>query len=286
MDVLRNAVSAMSSYAHDGLDPSPETALREGIGLTAAAPTIVAAHDRIRNGKEPVAPNDDLNHAGNLLYMLFGELPDAEDTALIDKDFVLHAEHGVNASAFAARVAASTQADYYAAVTAAVAVLKGPLHGGAAEGVFRMATEIGSEENAASYVEGVLGSGGRVMGFGHPVYRAVDPRSVHLKEDAQALGQRKGEPQWFSILEAVTKTKAMQQRARRGLRPNVDFWSGAIYHLLDISEDLFIPVFALGRIPGWTLHIMEQYANNILLRPGLEYVGPMDLEYMPIDRRR
>jgi citrate synthase len=215
--------------------------------------------------------------------MLLDEEPDPADVALIDKDFVLHAEHGVNASAFGARVAASTQADLHSAVVTGLAVLKGPSHGGAAEEVMKMALEIGSEENAETYVRDLLKAGGRVMGFGHRVYRTVDPRSIHLADDARALGERKGKPEWFSVLQAVIKV--MAPYARRGVSQNVDFFSGTIYYLLDIPDDLFIPIFAMGRIPGWTAQVLEQLDNNILLRPRLQYVGPMDLEYVPIDER-
>ena len=285
MDVLRTAVSAMSSSDPDAENTSEEAVLNKGIRLTAAVATIVAAHDRIRNGKEPVAPDKNLNHAANFMYMLRGEAPDDFEARLVDKDLVLHVEHGTNASAFTSRVAASTRADVYAAITAAISTLKGPLHGGAAEGVMKMAHEIGDIENVDRYVNETIAEGRPVMGFGHPVYRAVDPRSVHLKADAQALGERKGTPGWFTILEAVTQTKAMTQRARKGVLPNVDFWSGAVYYLLEIPEDLFIPVFAIGRMPGWVAHLMEQYASKGIIRPLLDYSGPMDLEYLPIEQR-
>ena len=283
MDVLRTAISALAAYDQDTADNSLEASMRKGIRLTAQVATIVAAHSRIRNGHEPVAPNPALAHAGNFLYMLFDRDPDPEDAALIDKDFVLHAEHGVNASAFGARVTASTQADLHSAVVTGLAVLKGPAHGGAAEEVMKMALEIGNEENAETYVRELLKAGGRVMGFGHRVYRAVDPRSIHLADDAKALGHRKGQPEWFSILQAVMKV--MEPYSRRGVCQNVDFFSGAIYYLLDIPDDLFISIFAMGRIPGWTAQVLEQMGNNILLRPRLHYVGPMDLQYVPIDQR-
>ena len=285
MDVLRTAVSAMSSLDEAADDLTPEGILSRGIRLTASAPTIVAAHARIRDGKDVVQPKGDLSHAGNFLYMLFGQVPDAQDARVIDTDLILHAEHGVNASAFAARVAASTQADFYAAITAGIAVLKGPKHGGAAEAVMKMAQEIGSEDKAEDYVEAVLKNGRRIMGFGHPVYRAVDPRSIHLKAGAKALAKRRGQPKWFDILQAVTETEAMKKRAKLGHHPNVDFWAGALYSLLGISEDLFIPIFAMGRIPGWTAHVKEQYSKKDILRPRLLYTGPMDLEYVPIGER-
>jgi citrate synthase len=285
MDVLRGAVSAMSLSDPDILDVSPEGALKKGTRLTSTIATMVAFHHRVRNGLDPIQPDPELTHAGNFLYMLFGERPDADDTSLMDTDLILHAEHGANASAFAARVAASTGADFWAAITAAVAVLKGPKHGGAAEGAIRMAQEVGSEENAEAYVENIIANRGRVMGFGHPVYDDVDPRSVHLKAEAKALGERRGQTKWFSIIEAVTNTKAMKKRAKRGIAPNVDLWSGAIYSLLGIPDDLFVPLFAVGRMPGWALHVFEQYSVRDILRPRLLYAGPVDLEYSPIDQR-
>ena len=283
MDVLRTAISALAGFDPDVADNSPEANLRKGVRLTAQAPTIVAAHARIRQGEEPATPDPSLSHAANFLKMLFGEDPDPRDAALIDKDFVLHAEHGVNASAFGARVTASTQADLHAAVTTGIAVLKGPSHGGAAEEVMKMALDIGEEDNAEPYVRELLSNGGRVMGFGHRVYRAVDPRSVHLQDDAKALSERKGQPKWFSILQHVIDV--MQPYAKRGICQNVDFFSGTIYYLMGIPDDLFISIFAMGRIPGWTVQIMEQLDNNILLRPRLMYVGAMDREYIPIEQR-
>lgn len=283
MDVLRTAVSALAAYDPETEDNSAEATLRKGMRLTAQAPTIVAAHARVRNGDDAVAPDASLNHAANFLYMLFGEKPSDSDARLIDKDFVLHAEHGINASAFGARVAASTQADLHCAVTTGISVLKGPSHGGAAEEVMKMTQEIGDEENAENYVRERLRSGGRIMGFGHRVYKALDPRSVHLQDDARELGERKGEPKWFQILQSVIEV--MEPYRRRGIYQNVDFFSGAIYYLLDIPDDLFISIFAMGRVPGWTAQVIEQFENNILLRPRLLYTGPMDVEYVPIEER-
>ena len=285
MDVLRTSVSAMSSLDPDILDMSRDGTLSKGIRLIAAVPVIVAAHHRIRSGEPPNASDPALPHAANFMKMLSGEEPDPKDSRLIDKDFVLHAEHGVNASTFAARVAASTGADYYAAITAAIAVLKGPKHGGAAEAVMTMAHDIGSVENAAQYVEGLLANGGRVMGFGHPVYKAVDPRSLHLKAEAEKLARRKDEPRWFSILQAVTETEALKRRAKLGINPNVDFWAGAVYSLLGIPDDLFVPLFAIGRMPGWTAHVLEQYSKRDVLRPRLQYVGECHRRYVPIEER-
>ena len=204
---------------------------------------------------------------------------------LIDEDLVLHAEHGANASTFAARVAASTRADFYAALAAAIATLKGPRHGGAAEGAMRMAEEIGSAENAEKYVNDKLEARERIMGFGHAVYKDVDPRAKHLRAGAKALGEREGQTKWYSIIDAVTKTNAMQRRSRAGVNPNVDLWSGAVYSLLGIPEDLFVPLFAIGRMPGWAAHIVEQLTVRDILRPRLLYSGPEDVEYVPIEDR-
>ncbi len=285
MNVLRTAVSAMGITDETEMDVTPEGALVKGVRMTAALPTIVAAHHRLRSGSEPVAPNSDLDHAANFLYMLKGEVPDPRDARLIDKDFVLHAEHGANASTFVARVAASTRADFYAALAAAIATLKGPRHGGAAEGAMRMAEEIGSVENAEAYVNAKLEARERIMGFGHAVYSDVDPRAKHLRAGAQGLGEREGQTKWYSIIDAVTKTKAMQRRSRAGLNPNVDLWAGAVYSLLGIPEDLFVPLFAIGRMPGWAAHIVEQLTARDILRPRLLYNGAQDVEYVPIEDR-
>ena len=284
MDALRTGLSALSAFDPEINDNSVEATIRKGIRLTAMGPTIVAAHHRLRQGLEPVAPNPDLNHAGNFLYMLFNELPDEETTRLLDVDFILHAEHGANASAFAARVTASTISDLHSAVVTGVGTLKGPAHGGAAEEVMKMSLEIGQPENAEEYCRARLESGGRIMGFGHRVYRAEDPRARHLRERARALSEKVGQPHWFQILTYVEE-EAMVPYRSRGIHVNVDFFAGCIYYLLGITDDLFISIFALGRIPGWTLQCVEQFEDNILIRPLLEYTGDMDLEYVPLEQR-
>jgi citrate synthase len=284
MDVLRTAISALAAFDPDTNDNSPEATLRKGVRLTAQAPTIVTAHDRLRQGKTPLDPDPKLNHAANFLYMLFGKEPDPEEAKLLDLDFVLHAEHGSNASAFAARVTASTLADLHCAVTSGVGTLKGPWHGGAAEAVMKMALDIGSPERASDWARGHLETGGRIMGFGHRVYRAEDPRARHMRERSRWLAERKGEPRWFQILTELEH--AMQPYAAKGICVNVDFYAGSVYYLLGVAEDLFIPIFAMGRIPGWTLQVLEQFADNILIRPLTEYVGPMDVKYVPLSERR
>ncbi len=284
MDALRTGISALSAFDPEVNDNSVEATLRKGIRMTAMGPTIVAAHHRLRQGLEPVAPHPDLTHAGNFLYMLFDELPDAETTKLLDVDFILHAEHGANASAFGARVTASTISDLHSAVVTGVGTLKGPAHGGAAEEVMKMALEIGQPENAEEYCRNILDNGGRIMGFGHRVYRAEDPRARHLRDRSRALSEKVGQPHWFQILTYVEE-EAMVPYRSRGIFVNVDFFAGSIYYLLGIPDDLFISIFALGRIPGWTLQCVEQFQDNILIRPLLEYTGEMDLEYVPIEQR-
>jgi len=284
MDALRTGVSALSAFDPDVNDNSTEATIRKGIRLTAMGPTIVAAHHRLRQGLEPVAPNPELNHSGNFLYMLFGELPDQETVDLLDVDFILHAEHGANASAFGARVTASTLSDLHSAVTTGIGVLKGPWHGGAAEEVMKMAQDIGNPENAEEYARKILDSGGRIMGFGHRVYRAEDPRARHLRDRSRKLGEKLGHPEWFQILTHLEQETMVPYRAK-GICVNVDFFAGSIYYLLGIPDDLFISIFALGRIPGWTLQCVEQYEDNILIRPLLEYAGEMDVEYVPIEQR-
>jgi citrate synthase len=284
MDALRTGVSALSAFDPEVNDNSAEATIRKGVRLTAMAPTIVAAHHRLRQGLEPVVPNPDLNHAANFLYMLFNEPPDDETTRLLDVDFILHAEHGANASAFGARIAASTLSDLHSAVVTGIGVLKGPWHGGAAEEVMKMAMEIGQPENAEVWARKVLEGKGRIMGFGHRVYKVEDARARHLRERFRALGEKKGQPHWFQILNYLEE-KVMAPYCSRGIYVNVDFFAGSIYYLLGIPEDLFISIFALGRIPGWTLQCLEQHRDNILIRPLLKYTGPMDLEYVPIGQR-
>jgi citrate synthase len=215
--------------------------------------------------------------------MLKGKKPTKAAARLFDKDLILHAEHGANASSFAARVVIGTQADIHAAMTAAIAALSGPAHGGAAEDVMRMAEEIGRPENAQAYVKAKRERGEAVTGFGHRVYRTEDPRSRHMRQGVQQLSKEAGDPKWFRILEAVVE--AMQPYARFGVNVNVDFYSGVVYYLNGIPSDLFVPIFAVGRAPGWVVQCLEQLANNILIRPLTLYDGPSARNYVPIDQR-
>ncbi|MDA1278999.1 MAG: citrate (Si)-synthase [Chloroflexi bacterium] len=283
MDALRTAVSALASFDPDRNDNSIEATIHKGMRLTSQVPLIVMAHHNIRDGRDPIKPRDDLNHAGNFLYMMDGKEPSEQAIDLMDKDFVLHADHGSNASAFTARVVAGTAADIHGAVTAGIAALSGPSHGGAAENVMQMAREIGKPENAAAYVQNLLSNRQRVMGFGHRVYKAEDPRAGHLREGVKNLSAEMGQPEWYLILEAVVK--AMQPYARRGIHVNVDFFAGVIYYLNGVPQDLFVPIFAVGRIPGWTIQVVEQFEHNILIRPLLKYTGDRELKYVPISER-
>ena len=285
MDVLRTAVSALSSF-----DPDKDAAwddvdatFRKGMRMTSQVPTIIAAHYNIRRGNDVVAPSRELNHAANFLYMLDGEVPSGDTAELMDKDLVLHADHGSNASSFTARVVAGTKADAYSAVTAAIGALSGPSHGGAAENVMQMAREIGSPENAENYVRNLLRNRIPVMGFGHRVYKSEDPRARHLREGVRRLSEEKGQPEWYDILIAVQE--AMSPYARRGVHANVDFFAGVIYYLNGIPQDLFVPIFAIGRVPGWIIQVVEQYRRNILIRPLLKYTGGRERDYVAISER-
>ncbi|MSQ29922.1 MAG: citrate (Si)-synthase [Dehalococcoidia bacterium] len=283
MDVLRTAVSALASTDAEVADNSREATLRKGIRLTSQVPAIVAAHHRIRQGLEVVPPDPALSLAANFLWQLKGTRPSQEAVGLINLDFVLHAEHGTNASAFTARVVAGTAANLHAAVTAAIAALSGPAHGGAAEMVMRMAQEIGEAERAAAYVKQLRDDRQPVMGFGHRVYRVEDPRARHMRAGVERLSRELGQPQWFAILEAVLE--AMRPYGRLGVNVNVDFYAGVVYYLLGIPEDLFVSMFVIGRTPGWAVQVIEQFKNNILIRPLTLYNGPEPRAYVPIEER-
>jgi citrate synthase len=283
MDVLRTAVSALSAFDPDTADKSAAATLRKGIRLTAQVPMIVAAHEHLRNGRAPVAPDPALGHAANFLYMLQGRRPSADTARLMDTDLILHAEHGANASTFAARVVAGTEADLHSAVTAAIGALSGPAHGGAAENVMHMAKEIGDPARAADYVKARRAAKEAVMGFGHRVYRAEDPRARHMRAGVQKLSREMGQPQWYQILEALVE--AMKPYSRHGVNVNVDFYAGVVYYLNGIPPDLFVPIFAIGRVPGWAVSVLEQMENNILIRPLTLYDGPAPRAYLPIGQR-
>jgi citrate synthase len=281
MSMLRSSISASSAFDPDGWDDSLPAQYRKALRLIAETPTLIAMYDRLRTGREVVPPNPRNGHAANLLWMLHGEDPDPEDAKVLDTTFVLYADHTMNASTFTARVIASTLSDMFSAITGAIGALKGPLHGGANEEAMKMAEEVGKPENAEAYVRDRLEHHEKIMGFGHAVYRTMDPRATVLKELCRATGERHGEPIWYEIFEALERTTLEQ----RGLYPNVDLYAAGVYHLLGIPTDLMTPIFALARMAGWTAHVREQYANNRIIRPGSDYIGPTDRVYVPIDQR-
>ena len=281
MEVLRTAVSALSAYDPLEEDNSLEANVQKSIRLTASMPTIVAAWDRIRNGLWPVPPSLELSHAANFLYMLSGKEPDAKASRVLDTCLVLHADHGLNASTFAARITASTLSDLHSAIVSAIGTLKGPLHGGANEQVMRMLLEIGSADRAEQWTRGALAAKRKIMGFGHRVYKADDPRAIWLQRLAKELAEASGKTKWFDISERV---RAVVQDSKP-LPVNVDFYSASVYYTLGIPIDLFTPIFAISRTSGWTAHVYEQYSDNRLIRPESEYVGPMDVHYTPVEER-
>jgi citrate synthase len=273
MDALRTLTSALGHYDPDAADQSPQANERKAVRLTAQISSLVATMGRVNNGGGPIQPDPVLSHAANFLYMLTGERPSALATRAFDVALVLHADHELNASTFAARVAAATLTDIHSAIVAAVGALKGPLHGGANADVMRLLLEIGADapaERAEEAVRAKLARKEKIPGFGHRVYHTEDPRATHLREMSRDLGQRAGQPIWYEMsqrIEALVK-------AEKKLNPNVDFYSATTYHALGIGVDLFTPIFAVSRVSGWTAHVLEQYANNRLIRPRAEYIGP------------
>ncbi|MEO9780907.1 MAG: citrate/2-methylcitrate synthase [Sedimentitalea sp.] len=283
MDVLRTAVSALAALEPASQTVGEDAFIANGLRLTSQVPMIIAAHEAIRNGRDPVAPDATLGHAANWLWMLKGEKPSDEAARLADVDFILHAEHGSNASSFAARVTIGTEANLHGGIVTALSTLAGPAHGGAAEDVMKMVHEIGKPENAAAYVKAKRGAREAVTGFGHRVYRKEDPRARHMREGVRQLGEEMGAPEWYEILQAVVE--AMKPYARHGLNVNVDFYSGVIYQLHGIPMDLYVPIFAIGRMPGWVIQCIEQQRGNILIRPLTLYNGPEARDYVPIEAR-
>jgi len=283
MDVLRTATSALAALTPTSQDVSVDAFIENGIKLTSQVPMIIAAHDRVRNGLEPVAADKTLSHAANWLWMLKGEKPSDDAARLADVDFILHAEHGSNASSFAARVTIGTEANLHGAIVTALSTLAGPAHGGAAEDVMKMVQEIGTPENAAAYVKAKRANREAVTGFGHRVYRAEDPRARHMREGVRKLGEEMGAPEWYAILQGVVD--AMKPYARHGLNVNVDFYSGVVYQLHGIPMDLYVPIFAIGRMPGWIIQCIEQLERNILIRPLTLYNGAELRDYVALSDR-
>ena len=284
IDVLRTAVSYLSNFDKERDDPTRGANMRKAQRLIGKFPTLVATAQRIRTGKRPVVPDPSLGIAEDFLRMLMGKKPDALSAKVLDVALILHADHSMNASAFAATVAASTLADLYSTMVAAIATLKGPLHGGANEAALKTMLAIGKPENAESYVLNTLRNHGKVFGFGHRVYKTWDPRALILREYARQLSELRGEQDLFRIAEIVQDT-VVRELSSKHIYPNVDFYSGLTYHLLGVPPDLFTPIFAVSRVAGWTAHVIEYWEDNRLVRPLDYYIGPTDNVYVPIDQR-
>jgi citrate synthase len=281
MDALRTAVSALSAGDPDVKSNEPDANRRKAVRLTAQLPTIVTAFNRLREGRDPVKPDPGLSIAGNFLYMLTGNKPHETLTRVMDAALVLHAEHGMNASTFAARVTAATLADMHAAITAALAALKGPLHGGANQDVMEMLLEAGDPDKAEAKVRQMLAAGEKVPGFGHRVYKTFDPRAVFLRKMSKELGEAAGNTRWYAMSERIMPVV----KELKNKDPNVDFFSASAYYTMGIPLELFTPIFAIARVAGWSAHVMEQHRNNRIIRPTDEYVGPRHLKVVPIDQR-
>ena len=281
MDALRTALSALAFYDPQAHDASPDANIAKAMRVTAQTATIVASYEQIRRGREPVEPDAAGSHAENFLRMMFGSEPDPLYARAMDLALILHADHELNASTFAARVTAATLADMYSAVVSAIGALAGPLHGGANEQVMKMLQKIGEPARAEAYVTERLQAHQKISGFGHRVYRTEDPRATHLREMSRQLGEHVGNLRWYEMSRKVEEV-VMQQKH---LYANVDFYSASCYFTMGIPIDMFTPVFAVSRVSGWTTHILEQYGDNRLIRPRAEYVGLKDVPYVPIDRR-
>jgi citrate synthase len=285
MDLLRTVTSALGQYDPEVNDGSRQANYRKAVRLTAQLGTIVATYGRLQAGGGPIQPDPALSHAANFLYMLKGERPGALATRALDVALVLHADHELNASTFAARVAAATLTDLYSATVGAIGALKGPLHGGANADVMRLLIEIGPEappERVDEAIRGRLARKAKIPGFGHRVYRTEDPRATHLRRMSKDLGERAGNTRWFEMSQRIEALVTGEKK----LYPNVDFYSASTYYTLGIPIDLFTPIFAVSRVSGWTAHCLEQYANNRLIRPRTDYVGPAyPQQFLPLDQR-
>ena len=285
IDALRTLTSALAHYDDNADDTSPAAQYRKAVSLTAQIGSVVATWGRLKAGGGIIAPDPVLGHAANFLYMLTGERPDATATRAFDIALILHADHELNASTFAARVAAATLTDIYSAVVAGIGALKGPLHGGANADVMRMLLEFGPTASADRVDQAIRDKFARkekIPGFGHRVYRTEDPRATHLRRMSKELGARAGMTAWYDMSERIEALVKSEKK----LNPNVDFYSASTYYTLGIPIDLYVPVFAVSRISGWSAHILEQYANNRLIRPRAEYIGPAyPQRFVPLEQR-
>ena len=283
MDVLRTAVSALSFYDPDEKINDRDANVRKTFRLTSQIAMIVAFYDRIRRGKQLVEPDRSLSHAANFLLMLTGEPPSKTAERALDIALILHADHELNASTFAARVTAATLSDMHSSITSGIGALKGPLHGGANESAFNMLNALDQQgADPVEYVKGLLAQKKKISGFGHRVYHTEDPRATHLRKMSEDLGRSSGQPKWFEYSRKIEEYIKKEKK----LNANVDFYSASTYHVLGIDTDLFTPLFAVSRISGWTAHVLEQLADNRLIRPRADYIGPQyPQHYTPIERR-
>jgi citrate synthase len=285
MDALRTLTSMLPHYESDSDARTPQANLRKAIRLTGQIGSIVATWGRLAAGGGPIDPDPAIGHAANFLYMLTGNRPSAIETRAFDVSLVLHADHELNASTFAARVAAATLTDLHSTIVGAIGALKGPLHGGANAEVMKMLLDIGRDagpDRAEAMVRSKLARKEKISGFGHRVYHTEDPRATHLRRFSKTLGVRAGEPQWFAMSERIESVV----KAEKKLNPNVDFYSASMFYSLGIPVDLYTPIFAVSRISGWTAHVLEQYANNRLIRPRTDYIGPAYPQHLlPIEQR-
>lgn len=285
MDALRTLTSALGHYDPDAADGGPQASYRKAVRLTGQIASLVATWGRLQQGGGPIDPDPAMGHAANFLYMLTGERPSPTATRAMDVALTLHADHELNASTFAARVAAATLTDIHSAVVAGVGTLKGPLHGGANAEVMKMLLEIGEDatpDRVDAFVRGKLARKEKIPGFGHRVYRTEDPRATHLRQMSRELGKKAGNTRWFDISERIEGIV----KAEKHLYPNVDFYSATTYYTMGIVIDLYTPIFAVSRTSGWTAHVLEQYANNRLIRPRAEYTGPgYPQHWVPLEQR-
>jgi citrate synthase len=281
MHALRTGVSALGCYDTVADDDTMDAQRRKALRLIAQIPVVTAYFHRARLGLPLIHPDPTLGEAANFLYMIDGEKPSAEKVSTMDMCYVLHADHGMNASTFSARVTIATLSDMYSAITTAIGTLKGPLHGGANEGVIKMLQEIGTLAKVDAYVDECLKQKRKIMGIGHRVYKVLDPRAPHLKRMAQLLSAKLGEPKWIQMSERIAELML----AQKNLHANVDFYSATVYYSLGIPTDLFTPIFAIARTSGWTAHVLEQLADNRLIRPQSVYTGPVGLKVVPLENR-
>jgi len=281
MEVLRTAVSSLGHWDPDSGNTRLDASLRKAQRLTERIPLIIAAHQRLKDGQEPITPLPNHGIAYNFLYTLQGKEPDPEIERALDVALILHADHELNASTFAARVTAATMSDIYSAMTSAIGTLKGPLHGGANADVMEMFEAIGTPEKAESWILNRLAAKGKIPGFGHRVYKCEDPRVSIMREYAEQITRKAGDTRFYEIAQVVEKTMLANSK----VFPNVDFYSGTLYRAMGIPTELFTPIFAMSRAVGWSAHILEQWRNNRLIRPGANYIGPCLRPYIPIETR-